>query len=81
MARDPALWLAIGRNVVSALARDLLVDRMFALEDAGFPIVFTVHDGIVCEHPQITQEGSNRLCRYGRVGPKSLACRSSPILN
>lgn len=61
MARDPALWLAIGRNAVSALARDLLVDRMFALEDAGFPIVFTVHDGIVCEHPQITQEGIEQI--------------------
>ena len=34
-------------NVVSALARELLVHAMFALEDAGYPIVFTVHDEIV----------------------------------
>jgi DNA polymerase len=43
-------------NVVSALSRELLVDRMFALEEHGHPIVFTVHDEIVSEHAQITKE-------------------------
>lgn len=36
-------------NVVQGLARDLMVDRMFALEDSGFPIILTVHDEIVSE--------------------------------
>jgi DNA polymerase bacteriophage-type len=48
-------------NVVSALARELLVDRMFALEAAGYPIVFTVHDEIVVEHPDITRETMERI--------------------
>jgi DNA polymerase len=48
-------------NVVSALARELLVDRMFALEAAGYPIVFTVHDEIVVERPDIAKETMERI--------------------
>jgi DNA polymerase bacteriophage-type len=48
-------------NAVSALARELLVDRMFALEDAGYPIVFTVHDEIVVEHSDIAKETIERI--------------------
>lgn len=39
----------LAENVVSALARELLVDRMFALEAAGFEIVLSVHDELVAE--------------------------------
>jgi DNA polymerase len=48
-------------NVVSALARELLVRAMFALEAAGYPIVFTVHDEIVVEHPDIARETMERI--------------------
>jgi DNA polymerase bacteriophage-type len=48
-------------NAVSALARELLVDRMFALEGAGYPIVFTVHDEIVVEHSDIARETIERI--------------------
>ena len=48
-------------NVVSALARELLVHAMFALEAAGYPIVFTVHDEIVVEHPDIARETIERI--------------------
>ena len=48
-------------NVVSALARELLVDRMFALEAAGYPIVFTVHDEIVVEHLDVAKETIERI--------------------
>ena len=41
-------------NVVQGLARELLVDAMFRFEARGFPVVFTVHDEIVVEHPDIT---------------------------
>jgi DNA polymerase len=48
-------------NVASALARELLVDRMFALEAGGYPIVFTVHDEIVVERPNIAKETIERI--------------------
>jgi DNA polymerase len=52
-------------NVVSALSRELLVDRMFGFEEAGYPIIFTVHDEIVVEHPEITKPEMERImtCR------------------
>lgn len=36
-------------NAVQALSRDLLVNAMFKLEAAGYPIIGTVHDEIICE--------------------------------
>lgn len=37
-------------NVVQAIARDLMADRMFAVEmELGFPIILTVHDEVVSE--------------------------------
>lgn len=38
-------------NIVQAASRDLMVDRMVAIEAAGYPIVLTVHDEIVAETP------------------------------
>ena len=36
-------------HVVQGSARDVLVDAMFDLEDAGYPIVLTVHDDVMAE--------------------------------
>jgi DNA polymerase len=36
-------------NSVQAIARDLLVNGMFELEAAGYPLVLTVHDEVVME--------------------------------
>lgn len=39
----------IVHNCTQAIARDVLRDAMFRLEDAGYEIVMHVHDEIVCE--------------------------------
>ena len=38
-------------NIVSGIARDILVEAMFRIEAAGYPITMHVHDELVCEVP------------------------------
>lgn len=41
----------ITENIVQAVARDILVQALRALEDAGWPVVTHIHDEVVCEIP------------------------------
>jgi DNA polymerase len=63
-------------NVVSALARELQVDRMFALEAHDHPIVFTVHGEIVTEHADITKETMEEIMS---TRPRSAEALGVPV--
>lgn len=38
-------------NATQAMARDIMLEGMFAAEAAGYPTVLTVHDELLAEHP------------------------------
>ena len=47
-------------NLVQAIARDCLAVAMVRLDEAGYPIVFHVHDEVIAEAPD-TAENETRL--------------------
>ena len=58
-----AWYGALVENAVQAIARDILAAAMRRIEAAGYPIVLTVHDEIVCEVP----EGFGNLEEFHRL--------------
>lgn len=62
----------ITENIVQAVARDILVQALQNLEEAGWPVVTHIHDEVVCEIPQdkrdlseaeLVTEVSEIMCR------------------
>ena len=62
----------ITENIVQAVARDILVQALRVLEEAGWPVVTHIHDEVVCEIPadkrslseaELVAEVSEIMCR------------------
>ncbi|KJZ82500.1 DNA polymerase [Candidatus Liberibacter solanacearum] len=49
-------------NIVQAISRDILATGMINATKAGYDIVLTVHDEIVCEVPDTPEFSSDELC-------------------
>ena len=43
---------SLAENLSQSASRDLLVNGMFHLEDAGYPVIGTVHDEVILEIPE-----------------------------
>ena len=53
-------------NITQAVARDILAQAMLRLEKNGFPVIFSVHDEVVCEvleHTQSLDKFCEILCK------------------
>jgi DNA polymerase bacteriophage-type len=60
---------ALCENVTQAVARDVLVEAMFAAESAGLPTVLHVHDQIICEVPEDQAQALPTLERIMSTSP------------
>ena len=56
-------------NVTQAVARDVLAASMPAIEAAGYQIVLTVHDEVICEAPDTPEFNPADLARLMAINP------------
>lgn len=55
----------LAENITQAIARDVLAEAMPRVEAAGFPIVLTVHDEVICE---VATGDAETLCEVMTTG-------------
>ena len=56
-------------NIVQAVARDIMVEAMFRVEDAGAPLILTVHDELVSEVDEASTFDDKELKRLMSILP------------
>lgn len=56
-------------NICQATARDVLASSMQAAEDAGYQIVLSVHDELICETPDSPEFNAKDLARIMSTNP------------
>lgn len=57
-------------NIAQAVARDVLANSMQLIEQAGYEIVLTVHDEVICEAPDNEQFNPDHLSSILATQPK-----------
>ena len=57
-------------NITQAAARDVLAAAMPHIEQAGYRIVLTVHDEVICEAPDIPEFNPDRLSALLAANPE-----------
>ena len=63
-------------NCTQAIARDILVEAMYRIENAGIEIIGHVHDEVICEVP-IDKYSVQEICDLMAVNPKW--CQDMPL--
>lgn len=51
----------IAENFTQAIARDVMVNAMFNVQEAGYKLVMTTHDEVVCEHKNPDEKEFEKL--------------------
>jgi DNA polymerase len=53
----------LAQNIIQATARDILVEVIYKLEATGYPIMFHVHDAVIC----LAEEAEASDCQSAMV--------------
>jgi len=59
----------LSENIVQGIARDILAANMQAIEDAGYKIIFHVHDEIVAQVPDTKEYTGDKLAKLMCIVP------------